>query len=189
MIWRYDELLLYLRPFTLCLLSYHYFNKLIFALLIVHIIYANIIFNQLFVPYSIFHNCILSINQQNVLMQKYRSKITLQSTFRHAWHILPLLYRWGPSWKFVILLLHRIKLPQHNRFTDKYEICENAFGLLLIPFAMTWLIGHIYNKVMLDSKVNIPLKNSALTAGAVTIASIFSILAIQKTSFTVVIMF
>lgn len=42
---------------------------------------------------------------------------------------------------------------------------------------------------MLAERVQIPHKNSAITAGSVFIATIFSILAIQRTSFPLVVMF
>lgn len=47
----------------------------------------------------------------------------------------------------------------------------------------------IYNKIFIKERVVIPHKNSAMTAFAVLVATYFSLLAIQRTSFPVVIMF
>jgi hypothetical protein len=47
----------------------------------------------------------------------------------------------------------------------------------------------IYNRLFVKDKVVIPHRNSAIAAVAVVAATYFSILAIQKTSFPVVIMF
>lgn len=49
-------------------------------------------------------------------------------------------------------------------------------------------MGAIYSKFSLKSHTKIPVKNSAMTAGFIVLASFFSLLAIQRTSFTVVIM-
>lgn len=47
----------------------------------------------------------------------------------------------------------------------------------------------IYSKFSLTSHIKIPMKNSAMTASVIVLASLFSLLAIQKTSYTVVTMF
>lgn len=47
----------------------------------------------------------------------------------------------------------------------------------------------IYNRMFVQERVVIPHRNSAIAAAAVVAATYFSILAIQKTSFPVVIMF
>jgi UDP-galactose transporter B1 len=58
-----------------------------------------------------------------------------------------------------------------------------------VPFAVAWAMGSIYNQALVSPRVSIPHKNSALAAGAVVAATYFSTLAIQRTSFPVVIMF
>ena len=60
---------------------------------------------------------------------------------------------------------------------------------MVVPFVVAWLLGEAYNKIFITEKVVIPKKNSALAAFAVVAATYFSILAIQRTSFPVVIMF
>ena len=50
-------------------------------------------------------------------------------------------------------------------------------------------MGMVYNRIFIPQGVVIPHKNSALAAVAVVAATYFSILAIQRTSFPVVVMF
>lgn len=50
-------------------------------------------------------------------------------------------------------------------------------------------MGATYNFIFLEEPVTIPKKNLAMTSAAVVSASYFSLLAIQRTSFPVVIMF
>lgn len=61
--------------------------------------------------------------------------------------------------------------------------------MIILPFALAWIMAETYNKFFLPEKAVIPHKNSALAAAAVVAATYFSILAIQRTSFPVVIMF
>lgn len=61
--------------------------------------------------------------------------------------------------------------------------------MVFIPFVTAWVMGEIYNKIFLTERVKVPHKNSAMAAFAVLAATYFSILAIQRTSFPVVIMF
>lgn len=61
--------------------------------------------------------------------------------------------------------------------------------MVFVPFLISCLMGEVYNKIFLTEHVKIPHKNSALAAVAVCAATYFSILAIQRTSFPVVIMF
>lgn len=86
-------------------------------------------------------------------------------------------------------LICRAKRPHYNRFTSNYEICTNTAGLVLLPYIVGWIMALIYNSIFLKERVAIPHKNSALTAFAVLTATYFSLLAIQRTSFPVVIMF
>lgn len=123
------------------------------------------------------------------MLQGNRQETTFQFAFRDVGHLRFVLHRWDPELEFVTFQLLRIKRPQYNRFTHNYDICTNAIGLLLVPFAVTWVIGAIYNKVQFESATQIPVKNSIMTAGTVVAGALFSILAIQSTSFTVVIMF
>jgi hypothetical protein len=58
-----------------------------------------------------------------------------------------------------------------------------------LPFIIAWLMGMTYNRIFVRDKVVIPHRNSAIAAVTVVAATYFSILAIQKTSFPVVIMF
>lgn len=76
-----------------------------------------------------------------------------------------------------------------NRITKKEEVCQDTMGLLLLPFLISWIMGYLYNRFSLTERVIIPAKNSALTALAVVVASAFSLFAIKKTSFPVVLMF
>jgi hypothetical protein len=68
-------------------------------------------------------------------------------------------------------------------------VCNNTAGLITIPFIFGWVMGAVYNKISIQNPVKIPHKNSFLTALAVVAATYFSLLAMQKTSFPVVIMF
>lgn len=58
-----------------------------------------------------------------------------------------------------------------------------------MPFVAAWMMAALYLQFSPAEQIRIPTKNSAVTAGVVVAASLFSVLAIQRTSFTVVTMF
>ena len=62
-------------------------------------------------------------------------------------------------------------------------------GIIFLPFVIAWWMGAIYNHFFIQEKVTIPRKNCIMTSSAIVVASIFSLFAIQRTSFPVVVMF
>ena len=75
-----------------------------------------------------------------------------------------------------------------NSETGKEEKCEHKLGVNMVPILISWIMGEIYICALKVPRTYIPALNAMLTGLAAACASLFSIIAVNFTTFPVVVM-